>query len=186
MILAVDPGDTKTGFVLMSVDKIIHSDKVDNEEFLKWILTNKKRISDVCIEMPVIFGNSMHIRNTILFSGQLIQYLRHLDINYYSGLTRRSVTAMFLKKAFVTSDLELSVIKSNDVLLKIIMKRIYGANMPVKSNDEIQALALYQCYINKIEEGKIDDRYINNFQFPIPSKQRNKIGKRNKRNIRTK
>ena len=111
-----------------------------------------KTINDVCIEMPVIFGNSMHIRNTILFSGQLIQYLRQLGINYYSGLTRRSVTAMFLKKAFLKSDLELSVIKSNDVLLKIIMKRIYGADMPIKTNDEIQALALYQFYVNKTEE----------------------------------
>lgn len=177
-ILAVDPGDTKTGFVFMNDGKFEDYGKFDNLKFFEWIKTHSEHIDMVAIEIPVIFGNSMHIRNTILFTGQLIQYLRHLNIKYYSGLTRRSVTAMFLKNKTVESDIELSNIKSTDVKIKVIMKRIFGADIPLKSNDEVQALAIYQCYLNKIDEGKIDDRYNSNFEFPIPSKKSRKTKKK--------
>ena len=178
-ILAIDPGDTKTGFCLLdSDDNFLYYGKYKNEDLFLWIKNNVNNIDLVVMEMPVIFGSSLHIRNTILFTGQLIQFLRHLNIKYYTGLTRRSVSAMFLKKKDIQLDEELSGLKSNDVKIKVIMKRIFGADLPLKSNDEIQALAIYCCYNNKLKEGKIDDRFYTNFEFPIPPKKSRKTRKK--------
>jgi len=186
-ILSIDPANMETGFVFMDGDKIIDNGKFENQKFFKWIVVNKSKIDLTVIEMPLIMGNSMHIRNTILFTGQLIQFLRMLKINYYSGMCRSTVTHAIIPKRIVIGDPELSNIKSNDVKIKVVMKRIHGHQLDLESNDEIQALALFHAYIIKEKEGKLDnDRYYNNFQFPIPVKKQRKNGKRNKRNIRTK
>lgn len=58
MILAIDPGNIETGYVIVENDlsKVIDKGKIKNEELMSLILSAKYKLDDVAIEMVACYG----------------------------------------------------------------------------------------------------------------------------------
>ena len=58
MILAIDPGNIETGYVIIENDlsRVIDKGKIKNEDLISLILSNKYKLDDGAIEMVACYG----------------------------------------------------------------------------------------------------------------------------------
>ena len=78
LLLAIDPGDVYTGFVLVDESyRPLEADKIYNHDLLRWIHANRRRIDHVAMEQLSNIGvvASDNVLNTALWSGRFHEAL---------------------------------------------------------------------------------------------------------------
>ena len=74
-VLAIDPGDTESGFCLMEGYKPLHFEKAQNEDILEWIGLHGLQLDAVAIEMVASYGMAVgkSIFDTCVWVGRFWQ-----------------------------------------------------------------------------------------------------------------
>lgn len=84
MILAIDPGNIQSAYVLYDGEKIIEADKVDNEMMRILIECRNADISTILIEMVASYGMPVgkEVFDTVLWIGRFIELAENRAIDH--------------------------------------------------------------------------------------------------------
>lgn len=139
-ILAIDPGNEKSGVVRFEVDdrelygvKIIESNgAMDNENLLEYIVMNRLRDCWVAIETPKPMGMAVagQTMETLIFIGRLCETVDNLDKQHETGIDWSYVFRMDVKLHLCGQ----SRAKDTNVT-QAIKDRFGGCQKPVKCDD---------------------------------------------------
>lgn len=165
IILAIDPGNTKSGFVFYETktDKIIAYGKKENNLVKNIIEKNRQKIDLLVIEMLSSYGVvGASVFETAIWIGRFVEFWK---LPYC--LIKRSVVRGFWTpddgyvEKLIKDDIIKKWPKTTDKKIKIMLDLKYKIKIEGKAeytNDIYQAIALAGCFAGRLNGGKISDK----------------------------
>jgi len=160
LTMAIDPGSTNSGVVLIShtsgfKPKIVFAcHSFDNEELLKSLSVCDYE-DEIVIEKPVIYSASKTVGDTLFFTGRLFQQFILLGIKNLFTYNRSGIRGFFINKHTRVEFPGINVLNNADAQIKFIiseevLNKYIEIDPSVKlSKDSWQALAAFVYHFFK-------------------------------------